>query len=64
MPVQILSEQGNEVDSPLMREICRSYGIDKVRTTAYKPSTNDAVERFHRSLNSMLGKVVSDSQRD
>ena len=64
MPVQILSDQGNEVDSSLMREICRSYGIDKVRTTAYNPSTNGAVERFHRSLNSMLGKVVSDSQRD
>ena len=64
MPVQILSDQGNEVDSSLMREICRSYGFDKVRTTAYKPSTNGAVERFHRSLNSMLGKVVSDSQRD
>ena len=47
-----------------MREVCRSYGIDKVRTTAYKPSTNRAVERFHRSLNSMLGKLVSDSQRD
>ena len=62
--MQIRSDQGNEVDSSLMREICRSYGIDKVRTTAYKSSTNGAVERFHRSLNSMLGKVVSDSQRD
>ena len=63
MPVQILSDQSYEVDSSLMREICRSYGIDKVMTTAYKPSTNGSVERFHRSLNSMLGKVVSDSQR-
>ena len=61
MPVQILSDQGNEVESSLMCKICRSYGIDKVRTTAYNPSTNGAVERFHRSLNSMLGKVVSDS---
>ena len=59
MPVQILSDQGNEVDSTHMREICRSYGIEKVRATAYKPSP---VERFHRSLNSMLGKVVSGSQ--
>ena len=64
MPVQILSDQGNKVGSSLMREIGRSYGINKVRTTAYKPSTNGAVERFHHSLNSMLSKVVSDSQRD
>ena len=38
--------------------------IDKVRTTSYKPSTNGAVERFHRTLNAMLGKVISESQRD
>src|SRR5664279_236527 len=38
--------------------------IDKLRTTPYKPSTNGVVERFHRTLNSMLGKVVSDNQRD
>jgi len=38
--------------------------IDKLRTTAYQPSTNGAVERFHRTLNTMLGKVVSDTQRD
>jgi len=38
--------------------------VDKLRTTPYKPSTNGVVERFHRTLNSMLGKVVSESQRD
>ena len=38
--------------------------IDKLRTTAFHPSCNGVVERFHRTLNSMLGKVVSESQRD
>ena len=38
--------------------------IDKLRSSAYKPSTNGVVERFHRTLNSMLGEVVSESQRD
>ena len=38
--------------------------IDKLRTSAYQPSTNGAVERFHRTLNTMMGKVVSQSQRD
>ena len=62
--VQILSDQGNEVDSSIMCEICRLYGVDKVWTTAHKPSTNGAVERFHRTLNSMLRKVGSTCQRD
>jgi transposase InsO family protein len=39
-------------------------GIDKIHTTAYKASTNAAIERFHRTLNSMLGKVISERQDD
>ena len=63
-PKQILSDQGPEFDGYLMTELCKQLRIDKVRTTAYKASTNGAVERFHRTLNSMLGKVVSDKQKD
>ena len=35
-----------------------------MRTSPYKASTNGAVERFHRTLNAMLGRVVCESQRD
>ena len=64
VPIALLSDQGKEVDGNIMREICRLLDIDKLRTTPYKPSTNSAIERFHRSMNSMLGKVVKDSQTD
>jgi transposase InsO family protein len=64
MPQQLLSDRGTEFENGLMRELCLSLGIDKVRTTAYKPSTNGCVERLHRTLHSMLGKVVDDNQRD
>src|SRR5258708_26923010 len=37
---------------------------DKVRTTAYKPTTNGIVERFHRTLNSLLAKAVDLNQRN
>ena len=47
-----------------MKSICRLLDIDKLHTTAYKPSTNAAIERFHRTLNSMLGKVVAENQKD
>jgi transposase InsO family protein len=63
-PLRLLSDQGPEFESALMAEMCRAFQIEKVRTTSYKPSTNGAVERFHRTLNSMLGKVVDESQRD
>jgi len=62
-PVSLLSDQGKEVDGSIMRNICEMLGIDKLRTTAYKPSTNQ-VERLHRSINAVLGKTVSENQRD
>src|SRR6266516_4889133 len=46
----------------LMKELGRLLGIDKLRTVACRPSTNVAIERFHRSRNSMLGKVVDEGQ--
>ena len=47
-----------------MSELCRLMGIDKVRSTPYHPQVNGMLERFHRTLNSMLGKVVEQNQRD
>jgi len=64
VPRQLLSDRGPEFESVLFGELMKWLQIDKLRTTAYKPSTNGVVERFHRTLNSMLAKVVSESQRD
>jgi len=62
-PLSLLSDMGREVDGRIMRDICRLFGVEKLRTTAYKPSTNQ-VERFHRTMNSILAKTVSDHQKD
>ena len=44
--------------------VCKLMGTDKIRTSPYKASTNGVVERLHRTLNAMLGRVVSESQKD
>jgi len=62
-PLSILSDQGKEVDGRIMTEVCCLFGIEKLRTTRYKPSTNQ-VERFHRTMNSVLAKAVDENQRD
>jgi hypothetical protein len=64
IPICLLSDNGTEVDSSIMREVCQLLGIDKLHTTAYKASTNAAIERFHRTLNSMIGKVINERQDD
>jgi hypothetical protein len=63
-PRQLLTDRGTEFESELFSELMKLMGVDKLRTTAYKPSTNGTVERFHRTLNSLLGKTVSESHRD
>jgi len=62
-PVSVLGDCGKEVDGNIMRNICRMLEIDKLRTTTYKPSTNQ-VERLNRTINSVLGKTVAENQRD
>jgi len=63
-PLQLLSDRGPEFKSDLFRELCRWMEIDKVRTTAYPQSNNGMVERYHRTLNSILGKIMREDQRN
>jgi hypothetical protein len=63
-PLSILTDRAKELDGELMREICRLLDVDKLRTTAYKASTNAAVERFHRTLNSMIGRMIEENHKE
>ena len=63
-PNQLLSDREAEFESQLFSQLTSWLGIDKPRTTAYKPSSNGVCERFYRTLNSMSGKVIAKTQRD
>ena len=63
-PLQILTDRGTNFEGRVFQEMCRLLEVDKVRTSSYRPQCNGMIERFHRTLNSMLGKVVSENQRD
>jgi len=62
MPKRTLTDQGKELESELFKELCTAMEIETIRTSPYKPSTNGCIERFHRTLNWMLGKVVEINQ--
>ena len=64
LPAEVLSDGGTEFESELFAQLMRWLEVDKLRTAAYKPSTYGVVERFHRTLNTILGKLVSTNQRD
>lgn len=40
MPRQILTDQGSNFECKLFQELCKRMEIDKIRTTAYRPSGN------------------------
>jgi len=64
VPIQLLSDRGAEFKGSIFKKVCELLGVEKLRTTAYKPSTNGALERIHRTMNTMLSKVVDEKQKD
>lgn len=63
-PRIIHSDQGRQFESELFREVCRLFHIQKTRTTAYHPQSDGMVERFNRTLTSMLSAFVQENQTD
>nr|XP_006012602.1 PREDICTED: uncharacterized protein LOC102366250 [Latimeria chalumnae] len=59
IPKEILTNQGTPFMSRLMKELCDLLHIKTLRTSVYHPQTDGLVERFNRTLKSMLKKVVS-----
>jgi len=57
IPERILSDQGTNFTSSLVKALCRAYGIRKLQTTAYHPQCNGVVERFHRTLAGIIAKL-------
>ena len=64
VPKSIHSDQGANFCSEVIQAVCKLLKIDKTRTSAYHPMGNGQVERFNRTVEAMLSKVVKDSQRD
>ena len=56
VPEALLSDRGANLLSHLMLDVCRLLGIEKLNTTAYHPECDGMVERFNRTLKSMLRK--------
>ena len=49
-PYQLHTDQGTNFESGLMKELCKTLGIDKSRTTPYHPSGNGGAERANSTI--------------
>lgn len=56
VPEALLLDRGTNLLSHLMMDVCSSLGIKKLNTTAYHPQCDGMVERFNRTLKTILRK--------
>ncbi|XP_061191689.1 uncharacterized protein LOC133199898 [Saccostrea echinata] len=64
VPEVIHSDQGRQYESRLFKELCNILGIHRTRTTAFHPKSDGMVERFNKTLATMLTAYVADHQHD
>jgi transposase InsO family protein len=58
-PEYLLSDQGSNVSSHLIEEICKIVNTKKIQTTAYNPQSNGMTERFMSTLATMLSMYAA-----
>ncbi|CAG2237012.1 unnamed protein product [Mytilus edulis] len=63
-PLQLHSDQGRSFEAKLFQDLCDLLKIDKTRSTSQHPQSNGSVERFNRTLLSMLTFYCQNDQRN
>ena len=58
-PLTIHSDQGSEFENRVIHDIVRLLGSVKTKTTPYHPQSDGLVERFNRTVISMLAMFVT-----
>ena len=61
---EVLSDQGTQFTSALMKEVGRLLLMKQLTTTPYHPQCNGLVERFNATLKTMLKRMCSESPKD
>ena len=64
IPKEILTDQGTSFMSRTMKQLYGLLGIESIRTSVYHPQTDGLVERFNKTLKTMIRKFVHEDARN
>ena len=64
VPRQIVHDNGAQFISQASQRFCNKFKIQSVSSTTYYPAANDLAEAFNKTIEKLLKKFVSKSQRD
>ena len=64
IPKEILTDQGSNFMSQLLREVYCLLHVQSIRTSPYHLQTDGLVERFNQTLKTMLRKAAPEEGKD
>lgn len=64
IPQIIVTDQGKDFTSDLLKQISKLLKIKQINCTAYHPQSNGALERSHATLADYLKHYINDNQTD
>ena len=64
VPQDILTDQGSNFTSQLLREVYNLLKVQVIQTSPYHPQTDSMVERFNQTLKLLLRKAATEDGKD
>ncbi|XP_070548324.1 uncharacterized protein [Ptychodera flava] len=64
LPKEVQSDQGSNFMSGLFQQIMYHLGTKQIKSSAYHPESQGALERFHSTLKTMMKTYCHDNQKD
>ena len=61
-PAYLISDQGKAFVSQVVKDLCKLYGVQKLRTSPYHAQTNGQVEWMNQTIIRMIGKLGEDEK--
>ena len=61
-PAYLISDQGKAFISQVVEDLCKLYGVQKLRTLPYHAQTNGQVEQMNQMIIRMIGKLGEDEK--